>query len=337
MTVDYLARRIGMFVAVIFVATSFNFFLPRFTGQDPIATRLQLLAAEGVTTRAEDYAALIETYNAKFGLDRPLVLQYLSYLSSAARFDFGNSITKYPARVSELINQAMPWSIGLLVTSTLLAFVVGTLGGAVLAWQYGPKTAFELILPPFFLLAAVPYYLLGLILIWLLAFQAKLLPLGGGYAPTTLPDWSDFGFLFEVFKHSLLPALSIVLASIGFWALGMRSMMITMQGEDYMLQAEAKGLTKTRSFLRYAVRNAVLPQTTALALTLPHVVSGAILVERIFGYPGIGRVLYEAITGFDYFVIQGVVYIIVLAIAFAMLVIDVVYPLLDPRISYSSA
>ena len=244
-----------------------------------------MLAAEGVTTRAEDYEALIETYNSKFGLDRPLVLQYLTYLSSAARFDFGNSITKYPARVSELVNQAMPWSIGLLVTSTLLAFVVGTLGGAVLAWQYGPKTAFELILPPFFLLAAVPYYLLGLILIWLLAFQAKLLPLGGGYAPTTLPDWSDFGFLFEVFKHSLLPALSIVLASIGFWALGMRSMMITMQGEDYMLQAEAKGLTKTRSFLRYGVRNAVLPQTTALALTLPHVVSGAILVERIFGYP----------------------------------------------------
>ena len=113
--------------------------------------------------------------------------------------------------------------------------------------------------------------------------------------------------------------------------------MITMQGEDYMLQAEAKGLTKTRAFFRYAVRNAVLPQTTALALTLPHVVSGAILVERIFGYPGIGRVLYEAITGFDYFVIQGVVFIIVLAIAFAMLVIDVIYPLLDPRISYSSA
>ena len=192
-------------------------------------------------------------------------------------------------------------------------------------------------MPPFFLLAAVPYYLLGLISDLAVGVPSQAVcRLGGGYAPTTLPDWSDFGFLFEVFKHSLLPALSIVLASIGFWALGMRSMMITMQGEDYMLQAEAKGLTKVRSFLRYGVRNAVLPQTTALALTLPHVVSGAILVERIFGYPGIGRVLYEAITGFDYFVIQGVVYIIVLAIAFAMLVIDVIYPLLDPRISYSS-
>ena len=132
-----------MFVAVIFVATSFNFFLPRFTGQDPIATRLELLAAEGDTIRAEDYKALIETYNAKFGLDRPLVLQYLTYLSTAVRFDFGNSITKYPVRVSELVNQAMPWSIGLLVTSTLLAFLVGTLGGAVLAWQHGPKTAFR--------------------------------------------------------------------------------------------------------------------------------------------------------------------------------------------------
>ncbi len=326
-----------MFVAVIFVATTLNFFLPRFTGQDPIATRLQTLAAEGVTTRAEDYEALIETYNQKFGLDRPLVVQYVNYLSSVVRLDLGRSIVKYPATVSELVLPAMPWSIMLLVTSTLIAFFFGTLGGAVLAWQYGPKTAIEIILPPFFLLAAVPYYLLGLVLTWLLAFQAKLLPLGDGYGPTTIPDWSDFGFLLEVFRHSLLPALSIILTSLGFWALGMRSMMITMQGEDYMLQAEAKGLTKVRTFFRYAVRNAVLPQTTALALTLPQVVSGAILVERVFGYPGIGRVIFEAITGFDYFVIQGAVVIIVVAIAFAMLVIDVVYPLLDPRISYSAA
>ena len=337
MTYDYLARRLGMFVAVIFVATSLNFFLPRFTGQDPIATRLELLAAEGISTRQEDYQFLVETYNAKFGLDKPIIVQYFSYLAQIARFDLGHSITLYPSRVSELIKGAMPWSIGLLLTSTLMAFAVGTLGGALLASQYGPRAAFEIIFPPFFLMAAVPYYLLGLLLIFFFAFELKWLPLQGGFESTTLPDWADFGFWLEVIRHSLLPGLSIVLASVGFWALGMRSMMITMQGEDYMLQAEAKGLRKIRIFFRYAVRNAILPQTTALALTLPHVVSGAILVERIFAYPGVGLVLYDAIAGFDYFVIQGIVFIIVVAIALAMLVIDLIYPLLDRRISYNPA
>ena len=326
-----------MFIAVVLVATSVNFFLPRLSGQDPIATRLEQLAAEGVTTRQEDYAALVETYNEKLGLNRPIILQYLTYLGQLARFDLGTSIAQFPQSVGDIIAAAMPWSIGLLITSTLITFVLGTLGGALLAWQYGPRMAFEIIFPPFFLLAAVPYFLLGLLLIWLFAFELRWLPLLGAYAPTSLPDWSDFGFMLEVFRHALLPALSIILASMGFWALGMRSMMITMQGEDYMLQSEAKGLKRTRIFFRYALRNAVLPQTTALALTLPHVVSGAVLVERVFSYPGIGLTLYEAIAGSDFAVIQGLVFVVVLAIAVAMLIIDVIYPFLDPRISYSQA
>ncbi len=337
MTIEYLAKRLGMFLAVIFVATSLNFFLPRFTGQDPIANRLRMLESEGVGTRQEDFRALRETYNDKFGLDKPVLVQYFNYLSDIARLDLGYSITQYPARVSTMVAQTLPWSIGLLLTSTLLTFAIGIVGGALLAWPYGPRTAFEIIFPPFFLLAAVPYYLLGLVLIWIFANELAWLPLGGNFAPTSLPDWTDIGFLLEVMKHALLPALSIILASVGFWALGMRSMMITMQGEDYMLQAEAKGLTRIRMFFRYAVRNAVLPQMTGLALTLPHVVSGAILVERVFSYPGIGLALYDAISGFDYFLVQGIVFMLVLAIAFAMLIIDVIYPLIDPRISYNPA
>lgn len=337
MTIDYLARRLGMFIAVILVATSLNFFLPRVTGQDPIANRLRMLESEGVTTRMEDFRALRETYTSRFGLDKPLMLQYLTYISEIARLDLGYSITQYPSRVSELIVQTLPWSIGLLVTATLISFALGMIGGALLAWPYGPRAALEMVLPPFFLLAAIPYYLLGLILIWIFANELGWLPLLGNFEPTTIPDWSDIGFLLEVIRHALLPALSIVLAALGFWALGMRSMMITMQGEDYMLQAEAKGITRMRMFFRYAVRNAILPQTTGLALSLPHVVSGAILVERVFSYPGIGLALYDAITGFDYFVIQGIVFMLVLAIAFAMLVIDIIYPLIDPRISYKAA
>ena len=137
--------------------------------------------------------------------------------------------------------------------------------------------------------------------------------------------------------HSTLPALSIILASIGFWALGMRAMMVTTQGEDYMTFAEAKGLKDRTLFCRYAIRNALLPQTTALALTLGHIVSGAVLVEVVFAYPGIGTVLYHAIREFDYFLIQGIIFLIIVSIALATLILDLIYPLLDPRITYRRA
>ena len=138
----------------------------------------------------------------------------------------------------------------------------------------------------------------------------------------------------DVLHHTILPAFSIVLAQIGFWAMGMRSMMVTVQGEDYILQAEAKGLKDSRIFYRYAMRNAILPQVTGLALSLGTTISGAILVEVVFSYPGVGSVLLQAVRGFDWFVIQGIVFLVILSVAFTMLVIDLIYPLLDPRIHY---
>ena len=138
----------------------------------------------------------------------------------------------------------------------------------------------------------------------------------------------------DVIYHSILPALAIVLAQVGFWSMGMRSMMVTIQGEDYVLQAEAKGLRGPRIFYRYAMRNAILPQITGLALSLGTIISGAILVEVVFGYPGVGSMLLTAVRGYDWFVIQGIVFLVVLSVAFTMLVIDLIYPLLDPRINY---
>jgi peptide/nickel transport system permease protein len=144
----------------------------------------------------------------------------------------------------------------------------------------------------------------------------------------------SIGFILDVARHAVLPALSIILAASGFWALGMRGMMVTTEGEDYMTMAEAKGLPWGWIFYRYAVRNAILPQVTALAIALGHIVSGSVLVEAIFGYPGIGTLLFKAISGSDYFVIYGVVFIVILAIGLATLIIDLIYPFLDPRISY---
>jgi len=194
----------------------------------------------------------------------------------------------------------------------------------------------QYLLPPLLTLSAVPYYLLGLVLLYVLAFRLPLFPSFGGYTPGTLPAL-NMGFVLDAASHAALPALSIVLAALGFWALGMRAMMVTVQGEDSMIFAEAKGLKNRTLFLRYAVRNALLPQATALALALGEILSGAVLVEVVFGYPGIGSVLYNAIKDFDYYLIQGIVFTIVVSIGLATLLIDLAYPLLDPRIRYGKA
>ncbi len=204
--------------------------------------------------------------------------------------------------------------------------------GALMAWPKAPR-AFNYLIAPLLTLSSVPYYLLGLILVYLFSIEQRIFPLSGGYTTGTAPTLS-FPFVLDVVHHALLPALSIVFAAVGFWALGMRGMMVNTEGEDYMIMAEAKGLPDRLIFFRYALRNAILPQFTSLAIALGAVVSGSVLVEVVFGLPGIGTLLYKSITGSDFFVIYGIVFVIIFAIALATLIIDLVYPLLDPRISY---
>jgi peptide/nickel transport system permease protein len=327
----YVARRIGLFVVVLWGAATLNFFIPRLAPGDPVRERLLQMASQGGYLQ-QGIEEMVKAYDQEFGLDQPLYLQYLRYLWQTSHLDFGYSLSQYPAHVLPLILAALPWTIGLLLVSTLLAFAVGTLLGALIAWQKGPG-ALQYLTGPLLTLSAIPYYLLGLVLIYLLSITVQIFPLSGGYTVGTIPSL-NLGFFLDILTHSALPALSIVLAAIGFWALGMRGMMVTTEGEDYMTMAEAKGLPSRYVFFRYAVRNAILPQVTALAIALGHVVSGSVLVEVVFGYPGIGSLLYKAITGSDYFVIYGVVFIVIVAICTATLVIDLVYPLLDPRISY---
>jgi peptide/nickel transport system permease protein len=248
-------------------------------------------------------------------------------------FDFGYSLMLYPAHVLDLILRALPWTIGLLTVTTLLSFAIGSILGGLMAWAKAPRFL-SYLLPPLFTLSAVPYYLLGMILVYVLAFELRLFPMSGGSAYGTIPTFT-VKFALDVVSHSILPALSIILSSLGFWALGMRGMMVTVTGEYYMTLAEAKGLKGNRVFLWYAMRNAILPQMTSLALSLGQVLSGALLVEIIFGFPGIGTLLYQAITAFDYFTIYGVVFCIIVAVGFATLVLDLCYPLLDPRIRYN--
>jgi peptide/nickel transport system permease protein len=335
MNLRYIAGRVFFFFVVIWAGITLIFFLPRLApDRDPIRERLGMMVATG-GVNAESIELLAQAYEEKFGLNRSLWQQYISYLRDLARLDLGYSLAKFPTRVGEMILQALPWTIVLLAVSTLIAFTLGSLLGGMLAWPHAPRWM-GYMLPPLFTFSSVPFYLLGLILIYFFAFKLKWFPLGGGSSYGTMPTLSP-AYILDLVHHAILPALSIVLASIGFWSLSMRGMMITVEGEDYVTLAEAKGLPKNRIFVWYAMRNAILPQTTALALSLGTILSGALLVEVIFRYPGIGSVLFNAITGFDYFTIYGIVFFITVTIALVTLILDLIYPLLDPRIRYQKS
>ena len=331
MRADYLARRFAVFLLIVWLAATLNFFLPRLSGQDPVRATLLQQAQLGGHVQV-GLEAMVKEYEHRFGLDKPLWVQYVRYLGDVSRFNFNYSISNYPRTVNEIIAEAIPWTVGLLGTTTVLSFTIGTLLGALLAWPGAPRWM-RLLMPPLWALHAIPFFLLGLILMYVFAFRIQLLPMFGGYTAGAFPALT-LAFVGDVITHSILPALSIVLVATGGWALAMRGMMVTTQGEDYVTFAEAKGLTRLTIFLRYCVRNAILPQTTALALALGNILSGAVLVEVIFGYPGVGTILFHAIRENDHFLIQGIVFTVIVALGVATLILDVVYPLLDPRISY---
>ena len=330
MRIGYIAKRIALLLITIWVAATVNFVLPRLSGGNAVRATLVQQAAQGGYAQT-NIEAMVREFDTKFGLDKPLWQQYLTYLADTARLDFNFSMAAYPRRVTRHDGRGAAVDHRLAGDVNPVAFVIGTFLGAVLAWPRSPGWVVNALLPPFLTLAAIPYYLLGLLLLWILAFQFKLFPIFGGFTAGVMPT-STFDFWWDVAYHSMLPALSIVLASMGFWALGMRAMMITIQGEDFVQYAEAKGLKSSTVFMRYAARNALLPQTTALGLTLGHIMSGALLVELVFNYPGIGSMLYRAIRSYDHFAVQGIVFGVILTITLATFILDVIYPKLDPRI-----
>ena len=330
MSVSYLGLRLLIFLLIVWVAASLNFIIPRLAPGDPVAAMLGRMSQQGASV--EGSAQIIERYREQFGLDEPIFIQYIKYLGALARLDLGVSLSNFPTPVLSIILRSLPWTIALLTVSTLIAFTLGTLLGALLIWRSTPQ-AIKVLLPPLTVLAAVPYYLLAIVLLYLLAFRLNIFPVGG---TTQIGSTGEFSLatILDVTHHSILPALSIVLSAVGGWMLGMRAMMVGVIGADFLTLAEAKGLKERSIFLRYALRNAILPQITGLAISLGSIASGAVLVEVIFSYPGIGFLLYRAIQNADYTLIQGITFILVLSVGAAILILDLIYPILDPRITY---
>jgi peptide/nickel transport system permease protein len=332
MNIQYLLRRLGIFVLIIWVASTINFIIPRLAPGDPMGAILTQMQVQGATVA--NSAEIIAAFRLRFGLDDPIYVQYARYLWALMRLDLGYSIAYFPARVTDIVSNSLPYTIGLLSVTTILTFVLGVLAGALLVWRTTPRIA-RAVITFFMILAPIPYFLLAIILVSTLSFSLGLFPMSGVVSVGRMArEGFDLGYWLDVLYHSMLPALSIILAGVGGWTLGMRGMMVTVLGEDYLTLAEAKGLRERRIFYAYAMRNAMLPQFTGLAISLGYVVSGATIVELIFSYPGMGYRLFQAINTSDFPVIQGITFMLVVSIAVAILVIDLIYPLLDPRITY---
>lgn len=329
MRFEQIAARLGLFLLTIFAAVSVNFLILHLSPQDPVATVLGRLASKGVTV--EGGAQVIAFYRQQFALDEPLYIQYLLYLRNLLLYgDLGYSLAYFPATVSSVILGALPWTLGLMAAATLLAFLAGNLLGALVAWR-PDSLALKITALVAMSFSAVPFYLLALVLLYLFAFLWPVFPMGGTFSLGSARGFS-LATVVEVVQHAALPVISLALGLIGFWALGMRGAMTSVLGESYVTYARLKGLSDRTVFLRYGVRNALLPQVTYLAIDFGRLVSGQILVETLFNYPGLGTVLYNALRTADYFVVQGVVLFIILAVATAMLLVDLAYPLIDPRV-----
>lgn len=324
----YLGERIVIFIATVVISLTVVFAVPRLAPGDPLGAISVRMSQMGASASSQ---ALLEEYRARFGLDQSMVRQYFAYIEQLLRGDLGYSITNFPTRVSDKVADALPWTIGLLALTTLISWTLGTLLGAAVGWAGDRNPGLRGLVPVALVLYVTPYYILAIILIYLFAFRWSVLPFAGAYSPGVERTLS-WEFVGDVIRHGTLPALSIILVSLGWWILSMRSLIVAEQGQDYILWAEAKGLKPGRVFWAYGFRNALLPQATGLALSIGNIVSGALITEVIFAYPGLGYLIYNSIRNFDYPVIQGAVLLVVIATATANLVIDMLYPLIDPRI-----
>jgi peptide/nickel transport system permease protein len=331
LTRGYVLNRLGMFFLTVWLGATIIFFVPRMAPGDPVTATIGRMISQGSTVENAD--ELIEAWRERFGLDESLPMQYLKYLGNLATFNTGYSLAFFPTEVDDLVARAAPWTIGLLTIATLLSFLIGNAVGALMAWRPTPQWL-RRILPVSITFTAIPPFMLGILLIYIFSFVLQWLPFDGAYNSRAVDAGFNLPFILSVIKHGTLPALAIVLTSMGYWALGMRGMMITIDGQDYMVLAEAKGLRPGRIFLRYGIRNGILPQMTALALTLGSIAAGSVIVEKIFNYPGLGYLLYQGILNSDFNLIQGIVFYLILGVALAVLLIDLLYPLIDPRITY---
>jgi len=324
--VRYLLRKIGFYAIALWAALTVNFIIPRLMPGNPVDLLIAKLGQRGPVSpeTRRSIEALLGTDS-----DQPLLSQYGDYLHNLATGDLGLSVSFFPASVSSIIAQTLPWTIGLIGLSTIISFVLGILLGTFAGWKRG--SWLDNLIPATTMLQSVPYFWLALILLFLFGSVLSIFPLNGGYDVfTTVPGWNA-AFLGSVLYYGTLPALTIIISSVGGWMLGMRNMMVSTLSEDYLVTAEAKGLRPGRIMRTYAARNAILPSISGFAISLGFVVAGSIVTEAVFSYPGIGSALLAAVSSNDYALMQGIFLVITLSVLGANFLVDVLYSVIDPR------
>jgi peptide/nickel transport system permease protein len=317
-------RRLGFFAVTLWACVTLNFLLPRMMPGSPAQAMMAKYHGR-VTGQA------LQALENAFGVDThaSLAAQYVRYLGDMATGNFGISLTVTGVPVSQVITGAIWWTLGLVGVTTVLAFVLGTLIGIVGAWRRGGWL--DGLLPPVFVItSSIPFFWIAMMLILVFANQLHWFPPAGAYANTLTPSFT-WPFISNVLYYAMLPALAILITSIGGWILTMRNTMVTVLAEDYVRMARAKGLAGSRIMLDYAARNAMLPNLSGFAMSLGFVVSGAILVEYVFSYPGVGFVLLQAVQNEDYALMQALFLLITVAVLVAILLADIATALLDPR------
>ena len=321
----FVLRRTGFFLLTLWVALTLNFVLPRLMPGNPA------LAAIANHKGALSPQAL-KALEAQFGLNehQNLLAQYFKYLGDVATGNFGESLTTQPGNsVGRIVMDAIPWTLGLVGITTILAFVLGTGIGIVGAWRRGGRL--DSLMPPIFvIMTVIPYFWLGLIVILIFGVKLHWLPYFFTYNVTLTPGL-NWAFISNVLEHAILPAFTLLILTIGTWILTMRNTMITTLAEDYVRMARAKGLPGRRIMLDYAARNAILPNLTGFAMSLGFVVGGAILIEEVFNYQGVGFLLLQAVNNDDYPLMQALFLLITVAVLLAILLSDIAVAILDPR------
>jgi len=329
----YLIPRIIQYLTLIFVGITVTYVIPRLAPTDPVEAQVSMMIARGNTLDPQSVESMRAALTDLYGLSGNPVEQYFAFWGRLFRGDLGPSLNNFPTPVSKMIGQALPYTLRLLIPAVVISFIFGNLFGA-LSSYYPANRALNVLEVVGQVVRSIPYYIVAIVLLVVFSYFIPIFPFSGAYPIGTRPDWSSIDFILTYLEHAALPAATLILVGFGGWFVGMKSLTSNIISEDYVVYAETAGLSKNRILVQYIMRTAILPQFTALAMVLGTVFSGALIMEVVFGYPGIGSLAIRAIYNNDYSMIMGITIYSIIGVATAVFIMDLLYPLFDPRVRY---
>ena len=329
----YLIPRTIQYLTIMFVGITVTFVIPRLSPNDPVEAQVALMTSRANSLDPGSIQALRTALTDLYGLSGSPIEQYIAFWGRLLHGDLGPSLSSFPTPVSKMLGQAMPYTLRLLITAVIISFIFGNLFGAMSSY-YPENVGLNVIEVLGQAVRSIPYYIVAIVLLVVFGYFIPIFPFSGAYPIGTHPDWHSLAFIKTYLQHAVLPTATLVLVGFGGWFVGMKSLTSNIISEDYVVYAETAGLKKNKILVQYIMRTAMLPQLTGLAMSLGTVFSGAIIMEVVFGYPGIGGLAMRAIYTNDYSMIMGITIYSIVGVATAVFIMDLLYPLFDPRVRY---